>query len=208
MVDSIQALLIFLYLLPGVVGYYFFILISEQHPEETFHRLTLIITLSFISTLLTTSILNVPVLPEIPVADQNNVAKIINNFFGKEFLATVGIAALLGGMSAFASNRNWISRLFFKLGLSIKTGKKDVWHQIFTQNASGKWCFIVFKNKNRLVGYPKYFSLDGSEKSLFIASGKWYLWDEKTAKYNEKEIDGPGVLLTNFDEILAIEILD
>ena len=89
------------------------------------------------------------------------------------------------------------------LRLTSRTGRIDPWHEVFASHRK-KWVLARFKDGTILVGWPRYYSEDGERKELFLAEAAWSrLNDDGT--YREEAVDGDGVFVCNFDEIIAIE---
>ena len=205
MIETIEALTLFLYLLPGVVGLFVYETFAERRETDSSSRTAAIVTLSFLSVLVSSSLFGQPILATV-APDVKTVPKIFEAFFGVGFVIATGSAAFLGVAWAWVHNINLFYKLFRFAGITKKTGKIDPWHQVFT-TYSGKWCRVIFDDETRLVGYPKYYSLHAKDApQLFLAKAISYRKVQN--QYVGKDVKGPGVLITSWDHVTAIEILD
>lgn len=207
MIESIQALTIFLYLLPGILGYFFYELLAERSPSDSWYRVAAIISITFFAVLLGKLIskplgIDHAILPKTP--ENGGIPDIFASFFGTSFLIICLVAMVIGVIAARTANSNYINQVLGKVAGTSKTGKADVWHQVFT-TFDNHWCRIRYKNGSLLIGYPKYYSMKNNEVALFVGKAAWYLPDG--LGFKELEIKGEGVLITEFEDIIAIDVL-
>jgi len=69
---------------------------------------------------------------------------------------------------------------------------------------------IRLKDGGYVRGHPLLYSLDGEESCLFLEKAA-YRRKRPDRRHNvpaEIAVNGPGVLLVNFDEVLFIEVLE
>ena len=207
MIETIEALTLLLYLLPGVVGYFLYELLVERKPTELSSKSSAIVTLTFFSVLISSAIFEQPILPSVDNSLTKSVPAVFEAFFGANFIWALAVAIVLGGAAAWIRNKNYIFKALKKLKITRQTGAIDPWHQVF-QTERGKWCRITFKDGTELVGWPKFYSLHGENKQLFLANAVWFKNVDSKDNPQEKNVEGPGVLLCSFEEISAIEFLD
>ncbi len=205
MIETIEALTLFLYLLPGVVGLFVYDTFTEKRTTDSSFNIAAVMTLTFLSVLVSSIVFEQPVLPTVD-PEKKTVPKIFEAFFGVGFLIATASAALLGGVGAWIQNKNYIYRLFKFTGITRQTGKIDPWHQLFTTER-GKWCRLIFDDGTRLVGWPRYYSMHAKDApQLFLADATWHT--KTQSGYVTRDVRGPGVLIASWEKVRAIEILD
>ena len=63
------------------------------------------------------------------------------------------------------------------------------------------------------MGWPKYYSEGSEHKELFLTEAEWHVPKSAANKINKDEeweskcVQGPGVLLTEFDNVVAIDVI-
>ena len=204
MIETIEALTLFLYLLPGVVGFFVYETLAEKRTTESSFSIAAIVTLTFLSVLVSSSVFGQPILPTVDPTNKT-VPIIFEAFFGVGFFIATVSAAVLGGVAAWLQNKNFLLRVLKFTDITRKTGKIDAWHQVFMIER-GKWCRLIFDDETRLVGWPKYYSMHAKEApQLFLTNATWHRKDQN--QYVARDVNGSGVLITSWDHVTAIEIL-
>jgi hypothetical protein len=118
-------------------------------------------------------------------------------------LATlVAISIINGAALATALESGRLFAAFRRLGLTNKNSAVDVWYDVFHE-FPGRWLRVCFKDGHKIIGWPYYFSDDPENRELFLA-------DALIEKPNGEsgELEGPGVLIENMDEVIRIEVVD
>jgi hypothetical protein len=118
------------------------------------------------------------------------------------FIILFSIAVFIGLLYAKSLNAGWHYRILRdRLDLTRKTGRVDLWHDIFS-DYRGRWVEAHLKDGTRILGWPDYYSDDPDKRELFLAEAVVTKPDGTTY-----EVAGPGILLTEKSEIERIEIL-
>ena len=97
-------------------------------------------------------------------------------------------------------NRDWGLSLLRKIGVTERTSRSALWHDVF-QDTSG-WVQVSMKDGKKALGWVRYYSDDVDDRSLFLESASWIDDDGK-----EQVIDGPGLFLTKDSEIESVMFL-
>jgi len=119
------------------------------------------------------------------------------------FLALCGIAVLIAVIFAKSTNAGWHYWILReKLHLTHKTGRIDVWYDVFS-GFQDNWIQITLKNGKKFYGWAEYFSENPERRELFLrevlvteADGRQY------------EVRGSGVLVTERAEIESIALIN
>lgn len=203
MIETIGALTLFLYLLPGVVGLFFYGLFSESIDPSKTTKLSSIIVITLVSVFIVSEIIGQPILPDTP--KNVTVPELVSRFFGANFWYTCLFGGILGILAALINNYHVVLRLFRWAKITSKTGKDDIWHESF-KSADDRWCRIRFDDGKILVGWIKYYSMDSSRKGLLVGNAIWYFPIRNG--FVDYKVEGPSVFVTNFDKVIAIDFLD
>lgn len=186
------------------MGFFVYQTLAERKAAEQSSRVSAIVVITFLSVLISNGVSEWTLLPDI--SGGTSVRELFEAFFGYNFLVPVAVAVFLGFCGAWIHNKGLLYRAFKFTGVTRQTGKNDPWHQVFTTNEE-KWCRIVFDDGTRLVGWPRYYSLDATETpQLFLADATWHR--KNGGAYKASDILGPGVLITEWANVRAIEFLD
>jgi hypothetical protein len=122
------------------------------------------------------------------------------NYSNILFLLIVSI--LLGLLVVYVANKGWYFKIFYKLGFTKRTGRIDVWDDIFTVHRK-KWILVRLEDGTKILGWPDCYSEDPQKRELFIADATIIDSDGST-----RDVLGPGILLTEDNKIKSIEFLD
>ena len=210
MPGTAEALALFLYLLPGVIGFFVFEMLSDSKPSSSYSRVGATTAFAFASVLVVSAFTSQPVLPVIEDPAKTSVSEILNHFMRASLLPVFVVAIALGALSAWTGNRGLIFKVLKCFRITYQTGKVDVWHQVFITYRA-KWLRVRLKSGKQLVGWPAFYSLT-SEKGpmLFLAEATWS-WPKNeggTVEFESSDVDGPGVLISSLDDVESIEFLE
>lgn len=197
---------LYLFLFPGILGYLVYGTIAESTLQtETFEKIVMAMSLTLLSALISGYIFRIPFLPEFRSSEFEANPTLISTFISNHLWVTSIIACALGVTLAWLRNTGWIFYLLRKTGVTKRTGRIDPWHQIFVTYQE-RWVQLRFSDGSLLVGWPKYYSEEGSRKELFLMEACWHFM-QKDGSLKKQEINGPGVFVTNFDKVIGIEFL-
>ncbi len=203
MPDSTDALAVLLVLLPGLVGLLVFTNLAVDGERDPLDRIVIALVLSMLAGVVTDLTLSVSA---IHAAAKESVPSLLDHYSSPATLARTCVAVAMSAAAAVAQNRGWIYGIARLIGLTPRTGRIDVWHEVFAGLPDeGRWVHLLFKDGKRLLGAPESYSLTGREPSIFLADARWYIPRESGEK--SEEVLGDGVLVTNFEEVLAVEVL-
>jgi hypothetical protein len=234
--DKIEAFIILLFLLPGFVGLIVYEIAAEVPKRETFEKVVVAIGLTVVASVLHGILgsfypyFGSPAgLEQIAAyaAAKDNAQAAANLATARAIIAGLGwttaIAVLLGLVSATLQNKGGVYKTLLHLGITKRTGAIDVWHQVFSRGAQC-WVRLRYKNGAMLIGWAKYFSEDSKSMALFVSDATWHLPTVPAgggaqidftkmapgdiASFVAVDVKGPGVLVTRFDDIVAIDQLD
>jgi len=210
MLDSIEAVAVFLFFLPGIVGAILFLGIAETNEPGAWQAAALVIALSLIAAVLCEILFGISLTGGAALkADELTLQVLLDSYTGKDALIRTAMACLLAILAAVAHNKAWLYRLGHHLHLTQRTGAIDPWHQAFRQY-NNKWARIRFKDGSKLVGWIHWYSEDGAKKELFLGKATWHLptTTHGVAGITKTDVKGPGVFLSNFDEVIGIDFID
>ena len=91
-------------------------------------------------------------------------------------------------------------KFFRRLKVTDRTSRTNVWFDVFTDIKS--YIIVNFEDGRRLYGWPKYFSDDPNDKSLFLCHAAWIKDDGELIK-----LDNRGILITPNEKIDTIEFI-
>lgn len=233
MPDKIEAFIILLFLLPGFVGLIVYEIVAEVPKRETFDKVVVALALTVVASVLhgivgaVWPIFGVPAGLEQIVsiyAAKTDTQAAQNLASGRAIIGGLGvttaIAIVLGFIFALTQNKGVAYWLLYEYRVTKRTGAIDVWHQVFSRGGNC-WVRVRWKNGTLLVGWAKYFSEDMKTMALFLSDATWHLPETPMANgtpaditkigpgdissYVQINVDGPGVLITKFDDVVAIE---
>jgi hypothetical protein len=227
--DKIEAFIILLFLLPGFVGLIVYEIVAEVPKRETFDKVVVAIAITVVATVLHGILgsyypyFGTPAgLEQVAAyaAAKDDAQAAANLAAARAIIAgltwTTAIAAGLGLVSAAFQNWGVVHGLLRLLGITRRTGAIDVWHQVFSRGEQC-WVRLIYKNGTMLVGYAKYFSEDSKTMALYLAEATWHVPEMPTGQTDFTKIApaditnyvqvnvNPGVLVTKFDDVVAIE---
>lgn len=201
-----------IFLLPGLIGTSVYRLLAEGRKLGTFDLLTFSLFLTLGGNALAETVFGISLFPDIQSGDDRLIVFSYANFsvLGLLLSSTGSIVIALG--LVLASGRGWLFRIGQKFRLTRKSGRVNVWHDIFN-DFQGRWINVTFKNGTSIIGWPKYYSVDEEKFEIFLAEAliRQPAPASETAgtiqSWNELEVSGPGVYINNMDEILFISVI-
>ena len=210
MPTTLQGLAIFLFFIPGIVATILYQNIAEVKKPGNFDKVGIVISLYLLSAVIADGIFGVPILGT-AVSDRVDLVTLIQSYTGTDALVRTIIACVLAVGVAVVLNYGWFFALCRKIKLTRRTGRIDTWHQVFTQYRK-KWVRIRFADGHRLIGWIGWYAETGADKQLFIREATWHMKADTQAGEGgdstmKIDVDGPGVFVSNFDNVLGIDIL-
>lgn len=201
-----------IFLLPGLIGMSVYRLLAEGRKLGTFDLLTFSLFLTLTGNALSDAIFGLSLLPDIQSGNDRLIVFSYANFSVLGLLLSSAASVILALGLVLASGKGWLFRLGQRLHLTRKSGRVNVWHDIFN-DFQGKWINVTFKDGTSIVGWPKYYSVDEEKFEIFLADAlirrpiSASLTDERSQAWNELEVSGPGIYINNMDEILFISVI-
>lgn len=212
MPTSLEAVAIFLFFLPGIVGTILYQSIAEVTKPGNFDKIAIAIALSLLSSFLADLFFGVPIsgAHDVPVG-QITLPTVLESYAGADAVIRIVVACVLGVLAALVQNYGWFYALCRRVRLTRRTGRIDPWHQTFREY-NNKWVRLSYMGGQRLVGWIRWYSESG-EKQLFLAEATWYMPQERQAQvqppgYRKVDVKGPGVFISNFNQVLGVDLLD
>lgn len=90
--------------------------------------------------------------------------------------------------------------------LTYKTSDDDVWYDTFYRYQK-YWISIKFSDGQILIGWPQYYSVTGKPREVFVADATWWEPDADGVPV-PVDVKGPGVYISDFSKVIAIELLE
>lgn len=214
MVQSVDAFLLFIYLLPGFVGMLVFESLAEIKKREYPEKVGLVIIFSILSMSFVNLFYKIQLIPNFDEIKKD--PGVLSNLITSNVFYGALSSILIGIIFAYLANKNILYHIAVKCGITRRTGAIDPWHQVFGKYRR-VWIQIRFDDGSILVGWPKYYSETGESREVFIAEATWHFpygtdcesnSNPMPRRYNEVDVYGEGVLISNFSKIRAIELLD
>lgn len=227
--DKIEAFIILLFLLPGFVGLIVYEIVAEVPKRETFDKVVVALVLTVLASVIHGFIGTMWPYFGAPAGLEKIVAMYAaktdaqaaqNALSGNAIIAGLGwttaVAVILGFVFALMQNKGVAYTLLYEYRVAKRTGAIDVWHQVFSRG-NKCWVRLRYKNGAVLVGYAAYFSEDSNARALFVAKAIWHLpvtaggvefskmAPGDITTFASRPVAGPGVLVTNFDDVIAID---
>ena len=199
-------LFLLLYLLPGFLGAVVYYYLIEGEKADNFERVIHALVLTLASSLMVHGLFGVPLLPDVPFGKDAALSAILSSILSKNLVyISIGSVIIATGF-AFLINHDLILGIARTLRLTYKISTVDVWQDTFYKHR-GYWLRIRFNDGRSLVGWPKYYSPTGKPRELFVADATW--WEPDTnGVLIPIDVSGPGVYISDFSTIAAIELLE
>jgi Family of unknown function (DUF6338) len=200
MPDKLEALGVFLVLLPGFCAAYVIQQLCMRRKQTELDKVVEALLFSFLIFLVTLPFFGyaLPVSWH-PVATRDGGYTIALNarYLWTLFLLSIG----LGAGYAATVNRDLLLKLLRKIGVTERTARYSIWNDAF-QDIPRSYLQVELSDGRTVVGYLRYYSDDPEESSIFLEDAAWVTEDAQIA------IDGPGILLTKESKIVFISFLD
>jgi len=204
MPDTVTSLYVLILLLPGFVGYLTFSAVHDRKVEDSFDKVAFVVLI----TALSTAILGWAAGLALPEAGEGISGKATQDFLLGLFPIQTLLCAVIGFLFGAVANSKWFSDLANKAGVSSKSGHAAV--LVATIRAHPD-CFLRFRFKGGgyVQGHPILYSLDGEECCIFVekASYRRKRPDRRFKIPSQVDVDGPGILLLNFDDVQFVEVI-
>jgi hypothetical protein len=206
-VGSLEGLLILVLTLPGFLGYLCFSRLYEGCIEDVFEKVGIVVALNVTSLILVQLVIEV--LPAALVDIQQKLTLSGTTTFASRSLIVLSVVSvLIGGVFAAACNSKTISRGLLSIGLTRKSNSRSVLADVIRSHPD---CFLKFnfKEGGYVLGHPLYYSLDGEECIIFLekAAIRPKASETKGKASARRVVQGPGVMLMNFDSVQHVELL-
>lgn|GEM_PF-5970834 len=199
------AVFIFFYLLPGFLGAMLYDYLSERDKPTNFDRIIDALVLTLVSSVLVHLCFGVPLLPTIKVDDHTAVTDIVSLFISKNILYISLCSVVISIIFSFLNNYGIIYYVLRFIKFTYKNGNLDVWYDTFCKH-QGYWICIRYSDGRSLVGWAKFYSSYGKPRELFIAEANW--WEPNPDGTITASEVLPGVYISDFTNVLSIELLD
>lgn len=200
------ALFLFLYLLPGFLGAVVYDYLVERQRPTNFDRIIEALVLTLVSSVAAHTVFQVPLLPNISVSKETPLTQILSVFLTSSIVYVSLCAIAISAIFAVLNNQNAIYSVLNWLRLTYKHGDWDVWQDTFYKHRK-YWINVRFKDGRSLVGWPQYYSATAKPREIFVADATWWEPDE-TGTLTSVDVPGPGVYISDFSTVSAIELLE
>ncbi len=198
MPGKVEALAIFLLLLPGFTCAYIVQFLSLRREQSELDKVVEALLFSFLLYLMSWPLVGYS-LPLSWIAGTNGEYQ-VHVHYG--FLIALFLLAVAFGILYAANlNRDWILTLLRKVQVTERTSRIAVWHDVF-QGASG-WVQVSMRDGKKALGWVRYYSDDAEDRSLFLEQASW-IGDDGV----EEPIVGPGLFLTKDSQIESVMFLE
>lgn len=178
----------------------------EGERADNFERVIHALVLTLASSVIVHGCFGIPFLPNVILSKDTALPTILNSVLGKNLLyisiGSIAIALIF----AVLVNHDIILGVSRFLRLTYKISTVDVWQDTFYKHR-GYWLRIRFSDGRSLIGWPKYYSPTGKPREVFVADATW--WEEDAnGLLIPIDVPGPGVYISDFSTVTAIELLD
>jgi len=189
MPGKIEALGLFLVLLPGFTCAYFAQYLTVRRKQSDLERVVEALLFSVILYLVTLPFFGYT----LPVKWHSTSSD--SGLFQVELawthLVALALSSLvLGVLYAANVNHDWLMQFFRWIHVTERTARSSIWNDVFEEIPRG-FVQVGLEGDIRVVGWLRYYSDEADEASLFLERAAWYDKDG-----NENVVDGPGILLT------------
>lgn len=200
MPDKLEALGIFLVLLPGFCAAYVIQHLCVRRKQSDLDKVVEALLFSLLLFLSTLPFFGF-VLPLSwrPAATPVGTVYTIEIHYG-HLAALFLLAIAVGVIYAFNINRDLALRLVRRIGLTDRTARSSVWNDAFL-DIPGCYLQVELSDGRIVVGYLRYYSDDPEEASIFLEDAAWLTAEDQIP------IEGPGILLTREAKVVFISFL-
>ena len=202
MPTSFESLTITVLIFPGLVGYLVFSRIYNKTIKDNFEKAAWIAFFAIAANLIFSFWDNSV------IANYKKDKIDIVKYLQSTLMSLSAISLALSIMCSIILNIGCVANFLRKYGLTDRESSQSIIAQVICSNPH-KYMKIRFRSGGYILGYPMYFSKDGNQDCLYLikASRRPPRVGVET-QAPQYEVDGPGILIVNFDDIQSIEILD
>jgi hypothetical protein len=200
------AVYVFLYLLPGFLGVAIYDYLVEGQPREIFDKIVFALSVALISYLVVRMLSGMPLVPAPGLGKDSSPPAVLSSLLGRNLVYVSAVSVALSIVLAFLTNYGIPLWIFRSLKLTYKTSSVDVWQDTFYR-FRGYWVKITYADGKELIGWPQYFSAVGKPRELFLRDATWWLVAED-GEPTSIDVDGPGVYISDFTAVTAIQLLE
>lgn len=117
-------------------------------------------------------------------------------------IITISISILFGIILAILDNYDILYKIARKIRITAKTGRGDIWQDMFLDNHGKVWAQVFFDDGTVITGYPEHYSDDPNRREIFLGNAE--VVPSGNAELR-REINGPGVYI-DCSKIKVIEL--
>lgn len=224
----LEALVVVLFLLPGFVGVAVYDGVSTAPRRGAFDKLISALALTLVANVITAALREQGVVGTIIVPEAKVFANPLMSLFGATTKPTgmeaefqeAFLAAVEGGLlpataiaAAFGLAAAWLHNLGLlpRLGLLPPRVSRDPWSDLLARDETVR-ARILFKDGTVLMGRPLPGRGAAGTREVFVADAVWFRPNGRLDRHGRAacramEVAGPGVLLTDFDAVQAMEMV-
>lgn len=206
MPSTFSAIAIMVFLSPGFLGYFIFSKIYSNRIQDNFEKISYIFifnTLSFM------------VYYFVDFAGLSNFLRIqevaptdLRDFLLMAGLPLIVFSSLIAIVFASLANSNKLQKVLLEVGVTNVSGHGSVLTDVIKNNPDS-FFKVILKDGTQIIGHPSRYSLFGDENFLFLRKSAYRSKSQNAYRAARvKEVDGPGVLLLGFQDILFVEVMD
>jgi hypothetical protein len=200
MPDKLEALGIFLILLPGFCSAYVIQHLCVRRKQSDLDKVVEALLFSLLLYLATLPLFGfvLPLSWHPATTPQGTVYTIAIHY--KHLAVLFLLAIAVGVVYAFNINRDWALRPFRRIGLTDRTARSSVWNDAFL-DIPGCYLQVELSDGRTVVGYLRYYADDPDEASIFLEDAAWLTEEDQIP------IEGPGILITKEAKVVFISFL-
>jgi hypothetical protein len=206
MPESSQTLIIAIFTLPGVLGYFSFASIYRREIGDNFEKVSLVAIFDLLAIILLSLVYDVS---SISGATQSNLTyAAVQTFVTQLLLPLSSISVVVAALAAFFFNKSWLQNALVSAGITNKTSYSSVLADVICSYPD---CYLKFRLKSGgyVIGHPRKYSLHGKEDCIFLdnAARRPARPAPGIAQPPEVPVEGRGILLLKFDDVAVVEVL-
>lgn len=200
MPGSIEALSVFMLLLPGFSCAYIVQRLAVRPKQSELDKVIEALILSFFLYLVVSPFFGY----SLPLSWQKKTGTEQYIFqLNWPYLATLAVLALVTGILYSANlNHDWLLRLLRKCNITQRTARSSVWNDAM-QDIPSSYVLVQISGDRSLIGYLRYYSDEEDDSALFLEDAAWIVDEDGT----QSPIEGPGILITKQSGIESISFL-
>ncbi|MFM2410876.1 MAG: hypothetical protein RL481_1704 [Pseudomonadota bacterium] len=206
MPESAQSIFILILTMPGFLGYLAYSKIYRLKVEDNIEKIGYIVGFNVFSLFFSSLFFDINTFLS---ADFDNLgASDVVGYVNGLFFACSACSIIVGVLLAIVLNNGKIQKFLTARRITPKTGHASVLADVIASHPDA-YFKIRFKSGGHVTGFPRKYSLDGGETMIFLSKAvrrppKSPNGDKQPPEY---EIQGPGILMTNFDDVTCIEVV-